>query len=74
MSQQYTNELTPQILSTMDTSPFTPEQLAEMRDEALALINAQDDYARQHPVVAIWRHATKGSLTRNGGGGFISQL
>ena len=67
MSQQYTNELTPEILAGMDKSPFTPAQLAEMSDEALPLIQEQDDYARQHPVMAIWRHATTGSLTRNGG-------
>lgn len=67
MDKQYTNALTPEILAAMDQSPFTSEQLAEMSDESLALIQAQDDYARQHPAVAIWRQATVGSLTRDGG-------
>ena len=38
MEQQYTNELTPDVLACQDVSPFSPEQLAEMSDEARALI------------------------------------
>lgn len=65
--QQYTNELTAEMLAAFDQSPFTAEQLAGMDDEARAAVEKQDEYARYHPVTAIWRQATVGSLTRDGG-------
>ncbi|MBC0856774.1 PAAR domain-containing protein [Pantoea stewartii] len=67
MEQQYTNELTPDVLACQDVSPFSPEQLAEMSDEARALIEEQKVFCRSHPVNAIFRIATDGSLTRDGG-------
>jgi len=69
MSQQYTNELTPEIFATLDQSPFTAEQLAEMNDEARAIIEKQNEYVRQHPVTHIYRMAVAGCLTRRGGVG-----
>lgn len=65
--KQYTNELTADVLAELDKSPFTEEALADMPDDALAIIREQEEFCRQHPIVAIWRHATTGSLTRNGG-------
>ncbi|MEI7306190.1 PAAR domain-containing protein [Pectobacterium atrosepticum] len=67
MDRQYNNELTPELLATMDKSPFTIEQLTDMDDEARALVREQDEYLRLHPVSAIWRQAVVGSLTRDGG-------
>lgn len=67
MDRQYNNELTPEVLATMDQSPFTVEQLDRMDDETRALVEEQDEYIRQHPVTAIWRQAVVGSLTRKGG-------
>ena len=67
--QQYTNELTPEILAGMDDSPFTPEQLAEMNDEARATIETTGRICRQHPVPDIYRIAVAGCLTRRGGTG-----
>ncbi|HDJ1442316.1 TPA: hypothetical protein PPN70_004781 [Serratia rubidaea] len=67
MSQQYTNELTPEILDGMDHSPFTSEQLAEMSGEARALIEEQEAFCRVHPVTAIYRIAVAGCLTDRGG-------
>lgn len=67
MDRQYNNELTPEVLATMDQSPFTAEQLAGMNDETRALIFDQQEYCRQHPVNAIYRIAVDGSLTREGG-------
>ncbi|WP_373225793.1 PAAR domain-containing protein [Enterobacter cloacae complex sp. ESBL7] len=67
MDRQYNNELTPELLATMDQSPFTPEQLVAMNDEARRIIDGQQDYRRQHPVNAIYRIAVDGSLTREGG-------
>lgn len=67
MDRQYNNELTPELLATMDQSPFTAEQLAGMNDETRALIAEKQAYCRQHPVNAIYRIAVDGSLTREGG-------
>lgn len=69
MEKQYTNELTPEILAGMDQSPFTPEQLAAMSDEARALIEEQEAFCRAHPVTAIYRLAVAGCQTRRGGTG-----
>lgn len=35
--------------------------------DAQAVITEREVFARQHPVIAIWRIATEGSRTRNGG-------
>ncbi|EAW1319158.1 hypothetical protein AHX51_11360 [Salmonella enterica subsp. diarizonae] len=43
MSQQYTNELIPDVLTCQDISPFRTEQLAEISDEARALIGSHLD-------------------------------
>jgi len=67
MSPQYTNELTPEILDGLDQSPFTPQQLAEMSDEARAIIEEQETFCRAHPVTAIYRFAVAGCLTERGG-------
>ena len=69
MSQQYTNELTPEVFATLDQCSFTAEQLAEMNDEARAIIDKQNEYVRQHPVTEIYRMAVAGCLTRRGGVG-----
>ena len=67
MDRQYTNELSPEVLTSMDQSPFTTEQLAGMNDETRALISEQQEYCRQHPVNTIYRIAVEGSLTKDGG-------
>lgn len=67
MDRQYTNELTPELLVTMEQSPFTAEELAGMDNETRALISDQQEYCRQHPVNAIYRIAVDGSFTREGG-------
>lgn len=67
MLQQYTNERTPDVLVCQNVSPFRPEQLAEMGGDARALIKEQKTVCRQHPVTAIYRIATDGSLIRDGG-------
>ncbi|MEW6484713.1 MAG: hypothetical protein AB1423_08810 [Pseudomonadota bacterium] len=67
MDRQYTNGLAPELLATLDQSPFTAEQLAGMNDETRARISEQQEYCRQHPVNAIYRIAVDGSLTREGG-------
>lgn len=63
----YTNEVSPEFLRTLDKSPFTEQQLAEFSEEAIALIHQQQAYCEAHPPLAIYRLATEGSQTRDGG-------
>lgn len=63
MNQQYTNKLTPEILAGLEASPFTAEEIAAMDDGARAIIVGVRELERKHPVNAIWRIATEGSIT-----------
>lgn len=63
----YTNEVSPEYLRTHDKSPFTEQQLSTFSEQALAAVKQQQDYIDAHPSVAIYRLATQGSQTRNGG-------
>lgn len=67
MERQYTNEMTPEVLTAMEQSSFTAEQLAGMDDEGRVLVTEHEDFKRHHPVIAIYRLAVEGSLTRDGG-------
>ena len=69
MMKQYTNELTADVLTELDKSPFTAAELADMPDDALAIIREQEEFCREHPVTAIYRIAVAGCLTRRGGTG-----
>lgn len=63
----YSNEVSPELLRNLDKSPFTEQQLAGFDEQALAIVNQQRAYAKAHPPIAIYRVATAGSQTRNGG-------
>ena len=63
----HTNEVSPEFLRTLDKSPFTEQQLAGFNEQALAIVNESQAYAKAHPPIAIYRVATEGSQTRNGG-------
>lgn len=63
----YTNEASPEYLRTLDRSPFTEEQLAGFNEEAMAVVDEQRAYALAHPPAAIYRVATEGSQSREGG-------
>ena len=63
----YTNELTPEILSSLDVSPFTEEQIAQSSEEIRAIMLQQRAYLETHRPCAIYRLATEGSQTRDGG-------
>ena len=67
MEMQFTNELNQELLDVINTPPFTAEQLAEMDESARAVVEEQAAFARQHPVIAIYRLAVPGSLTARGG-------
>lgn len=63
----YTNEVSPELLRSLDNVPFSEEQIAQFREEAWAIIHEQQAYFRNHPPRAIYRFATEGSQTRDGG-------
>lgn len=63
----YTNEVSPEFLRTLDNSPFTEQQLADFDEQALAIVNQRQAYVKAHPPIAIYRVATEGGQTRNGG-------
>ncbi|AOL13410.1 hypothetical protein ACVGWG_13180 [Enterobacter asburiae] len=65
--QQYTNELTSSVIASFDAPRYTDQQLSEMNVEARNLIIEQQEYARHHPITAIYRAAVAGSLTLRGG-------
>lgn len=67
MNQQNTNELMPEILTELEASPLTAEEIAAMDDGAGAIIAEGKELERNHPVNAIWRITTEGSITRRGG-------
>ncbi|VVP46358.1 hypothetical protein PS838_05120 [Pseudomonas fluorescens] len=63
----YTNEVSPEFLRSLNDSPFTEQQVAQFGEQARAIIRQQQDYVFAHPPVAVYRWATEGSQTRNGG-------
>jgi uncharacterized Zn-binding protein involved in type VI secretion len=65
--KQYTNELSEEIQASFNKPTFTPEQIAGIAGSARAIIAEQEETNRQHPVNKIYRFATVGSLTRQGG-------
>ncbi|HHA1916335.1 TPA: hypothetical protein ACOEDZ_002933 [Enterobacter asburiae] len=65
--QQYTNELTPEILASFDKPAFSNEQLSGMTEEWQELLAKQQADLKQHPVIEFYRIAVEGSLTRDGG-------
>ena len=67
MSQQYTNELTPELAASLARPPFSAEKKAAMSDGARQTVEEQEAFMREHPVVAIYRIAVDGALTQRGG-------
>lgn len=67
MDQQCNSELTPEIKNQLEASPFAAKDIAAMEDEALTIIAKGREPEGWHPVNAIWRIATEGSMTRLGG-------
>lgn len=67
MDVQYTNVLTPELKTSLDCPSFSPEQKLAMTDEARQHVEAQEIFLREHPVIAVNRIATEGSLSRQGG-------
>ncbi|HHZ8492702.1 TPA: hypothetical protein ACWMK0_000107 [Enterobacter mori] len=55
MSQQYTNELTPELANTLARPPFSAEKKAVISDGSRQTVEAQETFMREHPVVEIYR-------------------
>jgi len=64
--KQYTNELTSSVLASFK-APFSAEQLANADEEQRQIFKSHVEEMKDRSLVAIWRFATAGSLTRNGG-------
>lgn len=67
MSQQYSNELTAELAASLARPPFSEETKATMSDDARKVVEEQESFLRDHPVVAIYRIAVDGALTQRGG-------
>ncbi|HCF8064365.1 TPA: PAAR domain-containing protein [Klebsiella michiganensis] len=64
--KQYTNELTPSVLASFN-HPFSAEQLANADEEQRKIFKSHTEEMKDRSLMAIWRFATTGALTRNGG-------
>ena len=64
--KQYTNELTSSVLASF-RNPFSAEQLANADEEQRQIFKSHVEEMKDRSLVAIWRFATAGALTRNGG-------
>lgn len=51
--------------------PFSAEKKAAMSDVARQIVEEQQAFMREHPVVAIYRIAVDGALTRRSGSGCV---
>ena len=64
--KQYTNELTPPVHASFK-NPFSAEQLANADDEQRQIFKSHVEEMKDRSLLAIWRFATTGALTQNGG-------
>ncbi len=67
LAPMYTNEATSDLLQSLDKPTFTSEQMAGFHEDAVAVIRKNEAYCLAHPPIGIYRLATEGSQTRNGG-------
>ncbi|MCQ6255873.1 hypothetical protein [Pseudomonas sp. Q11] len=63
----YTNEISRESLLHLDDLYLEPRQLEGYGEEVAAFVNRQKAFVEAHPPIAIYRVATEGSQTRNGG-------
>lgn len=64
--KQYTNGLTTAVLASFK-NPFSAEQLANADEEQRQMFKSHVEEMKDRSLVAIWRFAITGELTRNGG-------
>ena len=65
--KQHTNELTEEIIKSCAQPPFTPEEIATFDESTQQEVLNLTTRLTTCPVKLIFRIATVGSLTRNGG-------
>ncbi|AXA56065.1 PAAR domain-containing protein [Pseudomonas thivervalensis] len=63
----YTNEISHESLRHLDDLYLEPRQLEGYGEEVAAFMNRQKVFVEAHPPIAIYRVATEGSQTRDGG-------
>jgi hypothetical protein len=63
----YTNEVSPEYLRSLNTPDFTEQQIAQFAEQSQAVVRQQESFIKAHPTIAIFRFATEGSQTRDGG-------
>lgn len=64
--KQYTNELTPSVLSSFK-KPCSTERLANADKEQRLLLKSRAEEMKDRSLMVIWHFSTTGTLTRNGG-------
>ncbi|MCP1453829.1 hypothetical protein [Pseudomonas kilonensis] len=63
----YTNEISHEALRHLDDLYLEPRQLEGYGEEVAAFMSRQKAFVEAHPPIAIYRVATEGSQTRDGG-------
>lgn len=64
---RYNNEVSPEYLRNFDQPEFTKAQLAELPEDVRAVLLERDAQKAVHPAGGIYRIATEGSRSREGG-------
>ncbi|WP_275629289.1 PAAR domain-containing protein [Pseudomonas sp. 273] len=67
VTTQYTNEATAELLQKINTPYFSEADLATFDAQTAEWVRQRQAWEQQHPVIGIYRAATEGSLTRQGG-------
>ncbi|MFL6969501.1 MULTISPECIES: hypothetical protein [Pseudomonas] len=63
----YTNEISQESLRHLDDLYLEPRQLEGYGEDVAAFVSRQKAFVEAHPPIAIYRVATEGSQTRDGG-------
>lgn len=63
----YTNEISHEALRHLDDLYLEPRLLEGYGEDVAAFVSRQKAFVEAHPPIAIYRVATEGSQTRNGG-------
>jgi len=66
MEKQYTNEITGELIARIK-APYTAQEMARMDENRRAVIEAHLLDMAARTLISIWRFATEGALSRNGG-------
>ena len=66
-SPLYTNEVSSEYLRDLDQPCHTPEELAHFHPDVQAHVRGMEAHVQAHPAIGIFRMATQGSQTRDGG-------